>query len=67
MVFSTLISALGPIEFVFPTERDVFLKEEGSKLYSTLAYFLSRNIVELPSLIVLPLIQCLIQYWFIGL
>ena len=36
-------------------------------MYTIYAYFLSRNIVELPSLIVFPLIQSLILYWLIGL
>jgi hypothetical protein len=26
-------------------EREIFLKEEGAKLYTTTAYFLSRNII----------------------
>ena len=36
-------------------------------MYSTLTYFLSRSIIELPSSIIFLLIQCLIQYWLIGL
>jgi ABC-type multidrug transport system permease subunit len=45
----------------------VFLKEEGAKLYSTFSYFLSRNIVELPTSIIFPLLMTLIMYWFVGL
>jgi len=39
------MSALSPITLVFPTERPVFLKEENSRLYGVVNYFLSRNII----------------------
>ena len=67
MAISTMMSALAPITMVFPAERDVFLKESGSKLYSTFSYFLSRNVVELPAAVIFPLVQTLIMYWFVGL
>lgn len=59
--------ALAPVQLVFPSERSVFLKEEGAKLYNTFNYFLSRNIIEIPYTFIFPLIQCLIMYWFVGL
>ena len=67
MAISVMFMALSPVEEVFPSERGVFLKEEGAKLYSTFTYFLSRNIVELPTSIIFPLILSLIVYWFAGL
>jgi len=67
MAIFMLMSALSPVELVFPLERGVFLKEEGSKLYSTFNYFLSRNIVELPASFIFPLLATLIMYWFVGL
>jgi ABC-type multidrug transport system permease subunit len=65
--FSTMLTALNPVQLVFPSERGVFLKEEGAKLYSTFSYFLSRTIVEFPTSIIFPLIVSLIMYWFVGL
>lgn len=62
-----LMFALAPVELVFPSERSVFLKEESAKLYTTSAYFLSRNIIEVPYSIIFPLLQSLIMYWFVGL
>ena len=62
-----MMIALIPVTIVFPKEREIFLKEEGSKLYTTTAYFLSRNIIEIPYAIIFPLLQTLIVYWFIGL
>ena len=59
--------ALVPVTLVFPLERPVFLKEEGAKLYSTFPYWLSHNIIELPLLVIFPLITCLIIYWLAGL
>ena len=60
-------SALTPVQLVFPMDRTVFLKEESAKLYSTFAYFMSRNIIEIPYSIIFPLLQTLILYWFVGL
>lgn len=62
-----LMIALAPVTLVFPTERSVFLKEEGAKLYGVGAYFLSRNIIEIPYSIIFPMLQSLIMYWFVGL
>ena len=64
---SSLMFSLSPAILVFPTERTIFLKEESSKMYSTFTFFLSRNIIELPFLIFIPLIYSLILYWMIGL
>jgi ABC-type multidrug transport system permease subunit len=67
ITISTMMGALAPVELVFPTERPVFLKEEGAKLYSVFSYYMSRNIIELPSSFIFPLLQVLIMYWFAGL
>lgn len=64
---SMLMLALAPVSLAFPIERSVFLKEEGAKLYTTLPYFLSRNIVEIPYSLFFPMLLCLIIYWFVGL
>lgn len=61
------MSSLSPVAIVFPKERVVFLKEEGARLYGTGLFYLSRTIVELPFLIVIPLIMALILYWMVGL
>lgn len=64
---NAMMMSLAPVELVFPSERNVFLKEEGSKLYTTTAYFISRNVIEIPYSIIFPLLQSLIMYWFVGL
>lgn len=60
------MSSLSPVSIVFPKERLVFLKEEGSRLYGTGLFFLSRNIVEMPYLVLIPLVMQLIFYWMVD-
>jgi ATP-binding cassette, subfamily G (WHITE), eye pigment precursor transporter len=62
-----LFQSMMPIALVFPTERSVFLKEENSKMYSVVSYFISRNIVDIPFSFILPAIYCLVTYWMVGL
>lgn len=64
---NSLMTALVPLTLTFPKERDVFLKEESSKMYTTTAYFISRNIIEIPYAFIFPMLQSLIAYWFVGL
>jgi ABC-type multidrug transport system permease subunit len=67
MSMSMFMSSLSPVSIVFPKERLVFLKEEGARLYSTWMFYLSRTIVELPFLILIPMLFAVIIYWMIGL
>jgi ABC-type multidrug transport system permease subunit len=67
MSINIMMMALVPVELIFPLEREVFLKEEGAKLYSVTSYFLSRNIIEIPYSIIFPFVTSLIIYWFAGL
>ena len=62
-----LMSALSPLALNFPLERIVFLKEENSRLYGVLPYFLSRSAIEIPYLLIMPLFFVLIFYWMVGL
>ncbi|KAL8603575.1 hypothetical protein ACOMHN_022527 [Nucella lapillus] len=51
----------------FPNEITIFLREYGSGLYRTDVYFLAKNLAELPTFILLPIIFMAIDYWMIGL
>lgn len=44
-------------------ERAVLLRELSSKCYGLPAYFISKNMFELPLMMVFPLITQLITYW----
>lgn len=61
------MSSLSPVSIVFPKERLVFLKEEGARLYGTSLFVLSRNIIEIPYALLIPMVMQLIFYWMIGL
>lgn len=63
----SLMMMLSPVTLVFPTEREVFLKEESSRLYNTFSYFVSKNLVEIPYMILMPILSILVFYWMIGL
>lgn len=45
MALAVPMTNMAAVSLTFPNDRDVFLKEEGAQLYSTTAYFLSRNVI----------------------
>lgn len=62
-----LMGAISPIVLTFPLERDVFFKEQDAKMYSVPQYFFARNIIELPELFLIPLLNVCIYYFMIDL
>eukprot|EP00931_Biecheleriopsis_adriatica_P059187 TRINITY_DN35378_c0_g1_i1.p1 TRINITY_DN35378_c0_g1~~TRINITY_DN35378_c0_g1_i1.p1 ORF type:complete len:659 (-),score=110.24 TRINITY_DN35378_c0_g1_i1:40-2016(-) len=46
--FTAMFSASQPTILSFPLERPVFLREYSSNMYGTVAYFLSKMLVEVP-------------------
>ncbi|KAJ2726258.1 hypothetical protein GGI07_000735 [Coemansia sp. Benny D115] len=61
-----LIAILSVVN-VFTSERDVFLREWQNMYYRQPAYFIAKNIIELPIQIVVPVIFSCICYWLLGL
>ncbi|KAJ2083967.1 hypothetical protein H4R24_000410 [Coemansia sp. RSA 988] len=61
-----LLSILAVVN-VFTQERLVFVREWRSGYYGLPAYFASKNIVELPIQVILPIIYASISYWLLGL
>ena len=49
----------------FPLERPVFLREYSSGLYSSLAYFIAKTVIEVPLVFACQILQILITYWMI--
>jgi len=45
LTMNSLLVALSPLTLAFPLERNVFLKEQDSKMYHVVQYFLARNLV----------------------
>ena len=50
------MGTLFPVVLQFATERDVFLREENSKLYTTFSYFMGKSFVEIPFCLITPII-----------
>lgn len=61
-----LMSSMFNTILVFQAERDVFLRENANQMYSLTAYYLSKNVIELPTTILIPGIQLAAIYWAIG-
>lgn len=51
---------------VFQAERPVFLRENANQMYSISSYYISKNMIELPTSVMIPLIQLALIYWGIG-
>jgi len=51
----------------FVSERNVFERERSIGMYSTLAYFLSKYVMELPHNLIFPFIQANIAFFLMGL
>ncbi|KAJ2568014.1 hypothetical protein IW140_004259 [Coemansia sp. RSA 1813] len=62
----TIMSILS-VSDVFAQERVVFLREWRASYYGLPAYFLAKNLVELPIQIIVPIIYSCICYWALGL
>ncbi|XP_061185570.1 protein white-like isoform X1 [Saccostrea echinata] len=61
--FNNIFSVLN----VFPIEVPIFLREYGTGLYGVGVYYMSKTLVEIPFLIVIPVIFMSILYWMSGL
>ncbi len=50
----------------FPVEKDIFIKEYDSGLYSITPYYLSKLSIEVPLTAIFPFFFLLIVYWIVG-
>ncbi|PNW85044.1 hypothetical protein CHLRE_03g169300v5 [Chlamydomonas reinhardtii] len=66
LVVEGLFGSVMGILTVFGSEKPVFQREFGTRLYGLPAYFISRWLVELPSHIILPVLFSCICYFMIG-
>ena len=60
------MSGLGPVLLSFPVERAVFLREAGSNMYSVLPYYIAKQIVDIPMVLIVPTISTYMIYDQIG-
>ena len=47
----------------FQKERAVFIREYYGRMYGSVIYYVSKLAVEIPMLILLPLLELLISFW----
>ena len=61
--FNTLISVVN----TFPKEKTIVNRERSNHAYTTLAYFISKVLVEIPLIVLPSLLYSIIIYWMVGL
>ena len=66
LLVTTFVNWLFGSLLTFQLEREVFLREQANKMYYPSAYFLSKNLVEMPGTLAAPLAQILVMYWAID-
>ena len=66
MLVGTFMNWLFGSILTFQLEREVFLREQANKMYYPSAYFLSKNLVEMPATLIAPMAQMLVMYWAID-
>jgi len=50
----------------FPLERSLFLIEYSNRMYGVFPYFMAKSLIDIPGLLILPVIFGVITYWMIG-
>ena len=66
LIVGTLMNWLFGSIITFQMERDVFLREQYNNMYNPVAYFIAKNMVEVPAIIIAPMLQLLVIYWGAG-
>ena len=56
LIVGTLMPWLFGSIITFQLERDVFLREQYNNMYNPIAYFIAKNMVEVPAIIIAPLL-----------
>ncbi|CAK8695533.1 unnamed protein product [Clavelina lepadiformis] len=63
---TTFTSAIGVLN-AFPAEIPIFRREHFNGMYSTAVYFISKNLADLPTYLVLPFVYSIVVYFMFGL
>ena len=50
----------------FQLEKEVFIREQANNLYNPSAYFIAKNVIEIPGSLITPMLQLLVMYWGVG-
>ena len=69
-MFFIIIAQLALYEFAtvmeFIKEREVFVKESASKNYTVCNYYISKLLLELPLMLLLPLFENALTFYIVG-
>jgi ABC-type multidrug transport system permease subunit len=67
LTINAFFMALTPVSLTFPLDREIFFKEQDSKMYNVFQYFVATNIVEIPELAIIPFLFVIVYYFMIDL
>lgn len=63
---ASMYGAINSPLYVFPSERAIFFREQATRMYSPLAYYLSKNVTELVCCTLFPFLSTTIVFWLVG-
>ncbi|CDW80123.1 abc transporter family protein [Stylonychia lemnae] len=64
---STLFTHMQGNLLAFQIERPIFLREKANKMYGVLPYYLAKSIIEIPVLVIQPMVWTIVVYFGVGL
>eukprot|EP01083_Nonionella_stella_P176820 619668_1 len=67
MIINVTFGTASPVILTFPVEKRIFQREHANRMYSTLSYFLSKVIVEMPFNLIFILVTTSIAYPMLNL
>lgn len=67
ILISSMFGSAQPVMLSFPYERPMFLREYSTGTYSSVAYFLSKLVVEIPLNFVQTLEAYILTYFLVGM
>lgn len=66
MMTMLFMSTTFPNLLVFQIERPVFIREYSNQMYDILPYYMTKLMIDMPLMILTPLLMELIIYWSVG-
>ncbi len=66
LIMQIFLSSSYAVMLGFQLEKPVFIREYSSQLYSLWIYYTTKNLVEIPMMIIAPAVQLCMVFWFVG-
>ncbi|XP_054167693.1 ATP-binding cassette subfamily G member 4-like, partial [Oppia nitens] len=66
VVMFVYLVTIVPTMVTFPIELNTFVKERFNKWYTTWSYFMAKSIVDIPVVVVIPVIYVTVMWWITG-